>query len=81
MVALTNEEKRVVELFQKLPADRRPYVMLAMAGSDPDGWKRYQAQGEERLRALAADRGLDWDAMNDEQRQDFASDLLREDRP
>lgn len=81
MVALSNEEKRVVELFQKLPANRRAQVMLAMTGSDPDAWNRYQAHGEERLRALAGDRGLDWDAMDEERRQDFISDLMHEDRP
>ena len=81
MVALTSEEKQVVALFQKLPPDRRAYVMLAMAASDPDAWKRYQPEGEERLRQLAGERGLNWDAMDDDQRQDLVSELLREDRP
>lgn len=80
MVALTNEERQVVSLFQQLPPERRRHVMLAMAGAHPDGWKQYQEQGIERLRRLAADRGSDWDQMTDEQRQDFVSGILDEDR-
>lgn len=81
MVALTNQEKHIVDLFHGLPPERRSYVMLVMAGADPDAWKRYQAQGEQRLRELSAQRGVDWDSLNDDQRQDFVSELLDENRP
>ena len=76
MVALNTEEKRIVDLFHKLPPERRAHVMLAIAGADPDGWKRYQQEGERELRRLAAERGMSWDAMSDEQRQDFATEVL-----
>jgi hypothetical protein len=78
MVALTQEEKRVVELFQRLPAERRPYVMLLMAGADADGWKRHQKEGAERLRALASGRGIDWDRLTEDEREDFVAALLDE---
>ena len=81
MVALTNQEKQIVDLFRGLPAERRPQVLLAIAGADPDTWKRYQEQGEQRLRHLASGRGLDWDNLSDDQRQDFISDVLDERQP
>ena len=81
MVALSTEEKVIVDLFRKLAPERRAHVMLAMAGTDPDGWARYQRQGEERLRRIAAERGMTWDAMTDEQRQDFVTGLLNGDSP
>ena len=81
MVALSNQERHIVDLFRALPPQRRPYVMLVMAGADPDAWKRFQSQGERRLRELAAQRGIDWDALTDDQRQDFVGELLDEGRP
>ena len=80
MVALTHDERQVISLFQKLPPERRRQVMLIMAGAHPDGWKQYQQLGEGRLRQLAAERGLHWDQMTDEQREGFVSEILDEDR-
>jgi phosphopantothenoylcysteine synthetase/decarboxylase len=81
MVALTPQEKDVVDRFQQLPPERQRYLMLVMFRTDPDRWRRYQADGEQQLRRRAAERGLDWDRLDDEQRQDFVDDLLHEDRP
>ena len=80
MVALTNQGKDVVDRFQQLPPERQRYVMLAMLRTDPDRWQRYHAEGEERLRQLAFQRGLNWDGLTDEQREDFINDLLHQDR-
>lgn len=43
MVALTDQEKQVVQLFRQLPPERRRHVMLAMIRTDADGWSRHQA--------------------------------------
>ena len=80
MVALTEQEKDVVERFQQLPPERQRYVMLLMFGTDADRWRHYQSDGEQQLRKLAADRGLSWDNLDDEQRQDLVNNLLHEDR-
>jgi hypothetical protein len=81
MVALTDEEKDVIDRFRQLPPERQRNVMLAMFGADPDGWKKYQSQGEQQFSRMASERGLDWASMSDEQRQDFVNDLVHEDRP
>lgn len=75
MVALTQQEKQVVELFRSLDPKRKRFVLLEMARADLDGWKRFQQLGEVRLRELATQRGLDWDRMDDEQRQDFVEGI------
>ena len=71
MVALTNHERQIVDLFQKVPPERRSQVILALAGTDANGWARHQSEGEARLRQFAREREMDWDLMSDEQRQDF----------
>jgi len=78
MIALTAQEKQVVELFNRLPAERQRYVMLLMLRTDADRWSRYQKEGEVRLRALALERGLDWDKLDDDERQDFVEEIVRE---
>lgn len=78
MVALTEQEQQVVSLFQRLPPERRRLVILEMARTDPDGWKRLRPLGEQRLRELAAARGKSWERMDDQQRQDFVVELLDE---
>jgi hypothetical protein len=75
MVALTQQEKQVVELFRSLDPKRKRFVLLEMARADLGGWKRFQQSGEVRLRELATQRGLDWDRMDDEQRQDFVEEI------
>ncbi len=81
MVALTQEERKVIDLFRSLKPGRRRHVLLEMARSDSHGWKQFQAQGEEKLRALAHQGGLDWDQMDEQQRQDFVEKHLDGDRP
>jgi hypothetical protein len=75
MVALTQDEKKVVELFRSLDPNRRRFVLMEMARADVDGWKRFQSQGESRLRELARQKGLDWDQFDDQKRQDFVEDF------
>ena len=36
--------------------------------------------GEAKVRKICAARGLDWDAMSEEERIDFINDLVHEDR-
>ena len=79
MVSLTAQEKDVVDRFNRLPPERKRYVMLAMVDANADGWRTYQAVGEEQLRKLAAERGLHWDSLDDERRQAFATELLHGD--
>jgi hypothetical protein len=78
MVALTKQEKEVVDRFEQLPPDRQRYIMLLMFRSNPGRWRHYQSEGEQHLRNLAADHGKDWEQLNDEQRQDFVNRLLHE---
>ena len=71
MIALTQKEKAVVDMFRALQPARRRHVLLEMARADSDAWKRFQARGEEKMRELARREKLDWDRMDDQERQDF----------
>jgi len=80
MVTLTQYEQDMVDRFRQLPPERRRHLMQVMYHTDADRWSGYQNEAESRLRALATERGLDWDKLDDEQRQDFVNDLVHESR-
>jgi hypothetical protein len=76
MIALNQQEKQVVESFRQLQPQRRRYVLLEMTRADAEAWKQFRAKGEARLREAAHQKALDWDAMDDQQRQDFVEAFL-----
>ena len=78
-VELTNEQ--VIELVRQLPAEAKRQVLLALAGDARARGGERMALAEEQLRRRAAERGLNWDAMADEERQALVDDLIHEDRP
>jgi hypothetical protein len=79
MVALTEQERQVLDIIGTLPADRRRLVLYELAKDSEQSWQRNTAYAEEQLRRLAAERGQTWDDMNDQQRQMLVDDLLHED--
>jgi hypothetical protein len=76
-VELTDDQ--VVELVKQLPPNRKRAAILALAGG-ADARNDRMRLAESRLRRLAQDRGLNWDALSDEQRQAIIDDLVHEDR-
>lgn len=78
MVALTDTEKKVLDLIGSLPPERRRLVLYELAKDSQAAWRRNSEFAENQLRKLAESRGLRWDEMNDEQRQDFVCDLMHE---
>ena len=76
MVALSGDEKRIIELFGQLTPDRRARIILTLAGAGPHGWERFQSEGEGRLRQIAHSQGKNWDTMTEDERQDWVEAFL-----
>ncbi len=81
MISLTAQEKEVVDQFRRLPPERRRPVMSAMFATDVDCWQAHRPAAEARLRELASLKGLNWDALDDDQKLEFTDALVHEDRP
>jgi len=77
MVALTAQEKQVLEVINTLPPERRRLLLYELARDSETAWKRNTAYAEAKLHKLAAQRGMDWEQMDEEARQDFVAELLR----
>jgi len=78
MVTLTLSDKQVIELVRQLAPDSKQAVLDALIGERELWWDMTVAQGEDKLRKLASERGLDWDKMSENEREDFVDNLLHE---
>lgn len=78
MVTLTLSDKQVVELVKQLPAESKRAVLDALIVERGQWWDMIVAEGEEKMRLLASQRGLNWDSMAEMAREEFVDNLLHE---
>lgn len=77
-VELTTDQ--VVGFVQQLPAEERRALLLAIAEEAAANREARIDHAETQLKRLCTDRGLDWDAMTETEREDFVDNLIHEDR-
>ncbi len=75
---LTTEQ--VIDFLQQMPPEEKLKVIKVLAKQARAGYGEYRKQAESKVRQLCAERGLDWDAMDDEERLYFIDDIVHEDR-
>ena len=81
MPILELSDAQVVELVKQLPPERQRAALLALAAGATQRREERMQYAEAQLRRVSAERGLEWNKMSEDQRQDFIDDLLHEDRP
>lgn len=78
MPILELSDAQVVELVKQLPPERQRAALLELAAGAAHRREEQMQYAEGQLRRVSAERGLEWDKMSDDQRQDFIDDLLHE---
>lgn len=78
MVTLKLSNEQVVDLIKQLPAADKKAVLEALGSDSNLWWEIRLTQGEEQLRQLSSQRGLNWDKMTEEEREQFIDSLLHE---
>lgn len=78
MVTLTLSNDQVVDLIKQLPPDGKKAALDALQTDTNLWWEIRLAQGEAQLERLAKARGLDWNVMSEDEREQFIDDLLHE---
>ncbi|KXK16010.1 MAG: hypothetical protein UZ14_CFX002000186 [Chloroflexi bacterium OLB14] len=78
MVTLTLSDQQVVELVKQLPLTSKQAVLDALMNERELWWNVTVLKNEEQLRLLASQRGLNWDAMPDDKREEFVDEILHE---
>ena len=77
-IELTTEQ--VIDLIQQMPPEEKLTVLKAIAKEARAGRAERMKYAESKVRQLCAERGLDWDAMDDEERLYFIDNIVHEDR-
>lgn len=78
MATLNLSDQQVVELVKQLPPDTKQMVLDALMAERELWWDITVTKNEESLRKLASQRGLDWDNMPEEKREEFVDEILHE---
>lgn len=77
-IKLTTEQ--IINFIQQMPPKEKRAVLIALAERTSEGQQERMKYAESQVRELCASRGLDWDTMTEEEREDFIDDLVHEDR-
>ena len=77
-IELTTEQ--LIDFIQQMPPKEKRAVLVALAERTRVGEKERMKYAESQVRQLCASRGLNWDTMTEEEREDFIDDLVHEDR-
>ena len=79
-LTLTLTKEQAIELLYQMPPEEKMAVLIELATQARDGLEEQMRYGESKVRQLCAKRGLDWDAMSEQEREDFIDDIVHEDR-
>jgi hypothetical protein len=72
--------EQIIELVKQLPPEGKQQVLNVLSAERDAWWEKTLTQGEQQMRRLCAERGLDWDSMSEEEREIFVDDLLHEEK-
>lgn len=78
MPVLEIRTEQLLDLLQQLAPEERIALLLKLAEPARTRMVERRAFAEQQLRAIAAERGLNWDAMSEEEREAFVDELLHE---
>jgi hypothetical protein len=79
MPVLNLSNDQVIELVKQLPPEGKQAVLEALIADRDSWWDEMLIHGERQLRLICAERGLDWDSMNEDEREVFVDELIHED--
>jgi hypothetical protein len=80
-LTITLTDEQVMALIDQLPPQRKSELFSRLARSEWPVWAQVVSEAEPQARRLAAERGLEWNVLSDEERITLVDDLIHEDRP
>lgn len=80
MPKLELTDEQVIELVKQLPPNQQEVLFKFLLMRRWGAWEELSRYGQEGARRAAAERGRDWEAMTEEEREAFIDDLVHEDR-
>ena len=78
MSVLELNDEQVISIVRQLPAARKRTALLALAQDAQARHEERMRFSEAQLRRACSERGLDWDHLLEDERENFVDDLLHE---
>ncbi len=79
MPILTLSNEQVVELVKQLSSEQQVEVFRFLLLQHWGRWESLSSYGADKARLVAQERGFDWDAMTEEEREALIDDVVHED--
>lgn len=79
MATLILSNEQVIELVKQLPVEQQLEVFRYLLLQQWGKWESLSRYGAEKARLVALGKGLDWEAMTEEEREAFIDDVVHED--
>ncbi len=79
-LTLTLTKEQALDLLYQMPPEEKMAVLVEMATQAREGHEARRRHLHSKVRQLCAKRGLDWDAMGEQEREDFIDAIVHEDR-
>jgi hypothetical protein len=76
-ITLTVAESQIIEWIRQLSPQTKQAVLWALI-PEMDELEALVDYGSQRMRQLCAERGVDWDNLSEEKRQQLVDELLHE---
>ncbi len=78
MVKLTLTDDQVLEIVKQLPQSQKQMLYEYLRSDWPE-WAEIMDIGSHQIRKVAAERGVEWDTLSEDEREIFIDDWLHED--
>lgn len=80
MPKLELTDEQVIDLVRQMSPAKQEELLRTLLLIRWARWAELSEYGQERVRQLATERGLNWDTMSEQEREAFIDDLVHEDR-
>jgi hypothetical protein len=78
MATLHLNTEQVITLVKQLAISEQRMILQAIKAEQDNWWHNRLDQGELQMRSLSTTRGLNWDIMTEQEREEFIDDILHE---
>lgn len=78
MPTLTLTDSQVLQLVKQLPQEQQIEVFKFLLSQNWANWVYLSSDSEQRVRKVASERSQDWDAMTEDEREQFIDEVLHE---
>ncbi len=80
MVVLQLNDEQVMELIHQLSDEKQMHLFQLLLQQRRGRWMELSHIGQIGVRQAAREHNLDWDAMSEDEREDFIDRVVHEDR-